>query len=94
MFLERDLTRHDIRELLRRGLTATNGNYRSVLGLFGMKESDYCRFHNFLNGHGCKLDFREFRSGEGQPAARPSHDAKVPKPAVETSTEEPLTRAG
>ena len=94
MFLERDLTRHDIRELLRRGLTATNGNYRAVLGLFGMKDSDYCRFHNFLNGHGCKLDFREFRGGEGQPAARPSHDVEVPKPAVETSAEEPLTRAG
>ena len=94
MFIERDLTRHDIRELLRRGLTATNGNYRSVLGLFGMKDSDYCRFHNFLNGHDCKLDFRDFRSGEGQPAARPSHDVAVPEPAADTSTDEPLTRAG
>jgi mono/diheme cytochrome c family protein len=30
-----------------------------------MSDSDYCRFHNFLNGHGCKLDFREFRTGQG-----------------------------
>jgi DNA-binding NtrC family response regulator len=93
LFIERDLTRHDIRELVKRGLTATNGNYRALLKLFGMGESDYCRFHNFLNGHGCKLDFRDFRSGEGQPATRPSHDVAVAETAADTSTE-PLTRAG
>ncbi len=71
MFMERDLTRHDIRELLRRGLAATNGNYRAVLKLFGMDTSDYCRFHNFLNGQGCKIEFREFRNGSGQAASRP-----------------------
>jgi transcriptional regulator with PAS, ATPase and Fis domain len=92
MFIERDLTRHDIRELVKRGLTATNGNYRAVLKLFGMKESDYCRFHNFLNGHGCKLDFRAFRSGQGEPAARSPHAAALLNPPADTSTE-PLTKA-
>jgi DNA-binding NtrC family response regulator len=96
LFIERDLTRHDVRELIKRGLTATNGNYRAVLKLFGMKESDYCRFHNFLNGHGCKLNFRVFRSGQGKLAARPPRVAALLEPPAEpadTSTE-PLTRAG
>jgi transcriptional regulator with PAS, ATPase and Fis domain len=93
LFIERDLTRHDIRELVRRGLTATNGNYRAVLRLFGMKESDYCRFHNFLNVHGCKLDFRGFRSGQDRPAARPPHDAAPEKLPADTSTES-IKRAG
>jgi transcriptional regulator with PAS, ATPase and Fis domain len=62
LFLERDLTRHDIRELVRRGLAATRGNYRAVLKLFGMTNADYCRFHNFLTAHACKVDYRAFRS--------------------------------
>jgi DNA-binding NtrC family response regulator len=62
LFLERDLTRHDIRELVRRGLAATRGNYRAVLKLFGMTNADYYRFHNFLSAHACKVDYRDFRS--------------------------------
>jgi transcriptional regulator with GAF, ATPase, and Fis domain len=88
MYMERDLTRHDIRELVRRGLTATNGNYRALLKLFGMKDSDYCRFHNFLNGHGCKLDFREFRSGHDKPATRPPQVVELLKPRADTTTEQ------
>ena len=68
LFLNRDLTRHDVRELVRRGLSATHGNYRAMLRLFGMAESDYPHFHNFLAAHGCKVDFRDFR--QGTPAAR------------------------
>ena len=36
LFLRRDLTRHDMRELVCRGLSATRGNYRALLKLFGM----------------------------------------------------------
>ena len=71
MFLERDLTRHDIRELVSRGLTETKGNYRSLLRLFGMPESDYHRFHNFLTAHACKVDFRNFRTGVPVAPSRP-----------------------
>jgi transcriptional regulator with PAS, ATPase and Fis domain len=63
LFLNRDLTRHDIRELVARGLSTTKGNYRAVLKLFGMDASDYYRFHNFLTAHDCKVDFRTFRTG-------------------------------
>jgi transcriptional regulator with PAS, ATPase and Fis domain len=62
LFLSRDLTRHDMRELVRRGLSVTRGNYRALVELFGMPGSDYKRFLNFLAAHNCLVDFREFRS--------------------------------
>ena len=64
LFLSRDITRHDIRELVRRGLGATRGSYRGLLTLFGMNAQDYQRFHNFLAAHECKVDYREFRTGD------------------------------
>jgi transcriptional regulator with PAS, ATPase and Fis domain len=70
MFLSRDLTRHDLRELVRRGLAETRGNYRALMPLFGMQPSDYHRFHNFLAAHDCKVDFRAFR-GSGATVATP-----------------------
>ena len=77
LFLERDLTRHDIRELVGRGLRETRGNYRAVLRLFGMPETDYHRFHNFLTAHNCKVDFRTYRTGVDVPTARPPALFKV-----------------
>jgi transcriptional regulator with PAS, ATPase and Fis domain len=71
LFLDRDLTRHDIRALVCRGLTETKGNYRTLLKLFGMNPSDYYRFHNFLTAHGCKVDFRTYRTGVAIEASRP-----------------------
>jgi transcriptional regulator with PAS, ATPase and Fis domain len=66
LFLSRDITRHDIRELVRRGLANTRGNYRALLKLFGMDAGDYKRFLNFLAAHDCRADFREFRSGDNE----------------------------
>ena len=60
-FLQRDLTRDDLRELVRRGLTHAGGNYRAMLPLFGVSARDYKRFLNFLAAHDCALDFRAFR---------------------------------
>jgi transcriptional regulator with PAS, ATPase and Fis domain len=72
LFLSRDLTRHDIRELVRRGLSATKGNYRALLPLFGMDKSEYFRFHNFLTAHNCKIDYRAYRRGVPADSARSS----------------------
>jgi DNA-binding NtrC family response regulator len=71
-FLARDITRHDMRELVRRGLATTHGNYRALVRLFGMAPEDYKRFMNFLTTHDCRVDFRQFRNGkvETAPAAR------------------------
>jgi transcriptional regulator with PAS, ATPase and Fis domain len=70
IFLSRDITRHDVRELVIRGLRTTNGNYRGLLRLFGIPTQDYKRFHNFLMAHGCKVDYRSFRQGTPEPARR------------------------
>ncbi len=62
LFLSRDLTRQDIRELVRRGLAATRGSYRAMLARFGLPEQDYKRLLNFLQAHDCVVDFRVFRA--------------------------------
>jgi transcriptional regulator with PAS, ATPase and Fis domain len=73
LFLNRDITRHDMRELVRRGLTATSGNYRAMLHLFGIDSRDYKRFLNFLAAHDCNVDFRQFRTGvTAAPIERPA----------------------
>ena len=66
LFLNRDLTRHDIRELVRRGLRESRGSYRTLLELFGMPVSDYKKFMNFLTTHECRVDDREFRIARGE----------------------------
>jgi DNA-binding NtrC family response regulator len=62
VFIRRDLTREDVRGVVRRGLVATRGSYRALLALFGMDDGDYKRLHNFLAAHDCAIDFRPFRS--------------------------------
>ena len=62
-FIQRDLTREDIRALVRRGLAECNGNYRALLPLFGIVAADYKRFLNFLAAHNCQVDYRAFRPG-------------------------------
>jgi DNA-binding NtrC family response regulator len=80
LFLSRDITRHDMRELVRKGLTTTRGNYRALLKLFGMSNQDYKRFLNFLSAHDCGADFRAFRHGTAE-AQRPPRLALPPLPA-------------
>jgi DNA-binding NtrC family response regulator len=62
LFTSRDITRADLRQLIRRGLSNTSGNYRAVLQLFGMEAQDYKRLMNFLAAHECVVDYREFRN--------------------------------
>jgi len=63
LFIGRDLTRHDIRSLVRMGLSATHGHYQAVVRMFGMPDSDYKRFMNFLASHDCTVEFRIYRYG-------------------------------
>ena len=71
LFLTRDITRHDLRELVRRGLSISRGNYRSLLQLFRIPKSDYKRFMNFLATHDCRIDYREFRNPHAELARVP-----------------------
>ena len=94
LFLSRDITRHDMRELVRRGLATTRGNYRALLKLFGMAPGDYKRFLNFLAAHDCRADFREFRNGAPEASRRPQLVLPpLPQPKAATA-DESLARVG
>jgi DNA-binding NtrC family response regulator len=61
LFMNRDITRTDVRDLVRTGLSASQGSYRGLLRLFRIEEVDYKRFLNFLASHECTVDSREYR---------------------------------
>ena len=73
-FLSHDITRDDLRELVRRGLRESRGRYKALLTLFGMRSGDYRRFMTFLGVHECRIGLHEFRAlrtsnpGVGTPA--------------------------
>ena len=83
MFLARDITRHDLRELVRLGLRESRGRYKAMLTLFGMPATDYRRFMNFLAAHGCGVGVREFREGVAPPVSPSEVPAVHPVPADE-----------
>ena len=60
-FLNRDLSRADVRWIITMGLRACAGSYKKLIEYFGMDEGDYKRFLAFLSTHDCKVDFRPFR---------------------------------
>jgi transcriptional regulator with GAF, ATPase, and Fis domain len=62
LFLMRDITREDLRQLVRLGLATTRGNYHALLTLFRLPQTDYKRFLNLLATHDCSVDFRPFRT--------------------------------
>jgi DNA-binding NtrC family response regulator len=66
LFTNRDITRADLRHLIRRGLTTTSGSYRGLLPLFGLETQDYKALLNFLAAHDCMIDYRKFRPGSGE----------------------------
>ena len=47
-FLSRDLTREQLRQLIRQGLAVAQGNYKELVELFNMPSSDYTRFLSFV----------------------------------------------
>jgi DNA-binding NtrC family response regulator len=61
-FVARDLTRHDIREVVRLGLAHTRGNYKLLVTCFNMPPEDYKRFLNFLRKYQCHVPFQRFRT--------------------------------
>src|SRR5205085_9160472 len=60
-FMDRELTKNDVREIIKRGLQHTQGNYRKLIELFHLPASDYKRFLAFLYQHDCHLAFHPFR---------------------------------
>jgi len=60
-FMARDLTRADVREVVRMGLEHTRGNYKLLVTGFNMPPDDYKRFLNFLRKYECHVPFQRFR---------------------------------
>jgi DNA-binding NtrC family response regulator len=61
LYMNREITRTNVRDLVHKGLAEARGNYKIVLRLFNMESADYKRFLNFLRKHDCQLPFKEYR---------------------------------
>jgi transcriptional regulator with GAF, ATPase, and Fis domain len=53
-YLERDLKRDEVKELIKQGLTETRGSYKKLLDLFGVAQEDYLKLMDFLRHHKLK----------------------------------------
>ena len=61
LYMQREITRSNVRDLVRKGLEEARGNYKIVTRLFNMDPRDYKRFLNFLRKHDCQVPFKEYR---------------------------------
>ena len=61
LYMQREITRNCVRELVKKGLVEARGNYRIVARIFNMEPTDYKRFLNFLRKHECQVPFRGYR---------------------------------
>ncbi len=61
LYMQRDITRTDVREVVRKGLEEARGSYKIVVRLFNMDQGDYKKFLNFLRKHQCQLPFKTYR---------------------------------
>ena len=61
LYMQREITRGNVRDLVRKGLEEARGNYKIVARLFNMEQRDYKRFLNFLRKHDCQVPFKEYR---------------------------------
>jgi DNA-binding NtrC family response regulator len=83
-FMSRDLSRSQVKAILAEGLERASGNYRVVLRLFNMPESDYKRFLSFLRKHECQLPHMSFRRNVAPMRSSTCQEAAWPafQPAV------------
>src|SRR5262249_29554606 len=59
LYMQREITRSNVRDVVRKGLEEARGNYKIVARLFNMEQGDYKRFLNFLRKHDCQVPFKE-----------------------------------
>jgi two-component system, NtrC family, response regulator HydG len=78
-FISRDLTRDDLRGLVKKGLERTAGNYKVLVELFNMPPDDYKRFLGFLRKYHCHMPFQQFRSAAARGGSS-SSDAEPQAP--------------
>lgn len=53
-FMDRELNRSQVRELIVYGLSLASGSYKKMLSTFGIESDDYLKFMDFLRNHRLK----------------------------------------
>ena len=61
LYMQREITRTQVRDVVRKGLEEARGNYKIMVELFNMDSGDYKKFLNFLRKHQCQLPFKDYR---------------------------------
>jgi transcriptional regulator with PAS, ATPase and Fis domain len=61
LYMQREITRSNVRDLIRKALEEARGNYKIVTRMFNMEPHDYKKFLNFLRKHDCQLPFKDYR---------------------------------
>ena len=73
-FMLRDLTRDHVRELVRRGLEETDGDYKALAELFNIEASEIKRFLGLLRRYECMVTLQRLRGTMMKvEAIRPPH---------------------
>ena len=67
MFMARDITQTDMREIIEKGLRRTSGHYKDLVELFNIPASDYKRLLSFLRQNKCHVAFQPFRRAAASP---------------------------
>ncbi|MGE3510158.1 MAG: sigma-54 interaction domain-containing protein, partial [Vicinamibacterales bacterium] len=57
-FMSRDITREELRHIIRRGLARTHGSYRQLTALFNLPANDYKSLLNFLRKLDCHVPYK------------------------------------
>jgi transcriptional regulator with GAF, ATPase, and Fis domain len=57
-FLDRELNREQVKAIIDRGLSDSNGSYKRLLELFQIQQDDYLKFMDFLRHHRLKPESR------------------------------------
>ena len=66
-FMARDLTRDDLRAVIRRGLEETRGSYKLLMPLFNIETRHKRRLVTALRKHDCLIDLHQARQGFSPP---------------------------
>jgi len=80
-FIDRWITKSDLRAFVRRGLEDTSGSYRVLTRLLNIPPAEYRRFLGFLRNHECLLPYRDFRQSV-PPAATGANELEAEWPAA------------
>ena len=75
-FVARDLTRDDVRAIIKRGLELTPGGYKGLAPLFNMPPADYKRLLTFLRKYQCYIPMHD---SAPHPLGAERHDIVPPR---------------